>query len=405
MKLNYLLISFFLFFFNHISSQLLITEVYVNTPFNEKLWFEKKENGIPTGEFLLANKHHRGEFIEIYNYSDKDVHLQNWFIQDYIGVFWLPADKIIKPGQFLVIAYSTLQTQPPYLTEFPALFPTTVGKDDQIILQDRIILRNKHENLKLGYSFNGFASLIKSEVKWEYQEEPPTNFTADVWTTPDVFYTVKSIQYNPNGNQSGINDGDYYNNYKATPNPLEATYKPPTQSYESLVLNDYQNNYAYLDWTDNVSDLVDKKCDILIDKVSQPPNSSDLTNYKNCFSYDEMGNMTIISNCDGAGSEPTLPNGYSVDELEAIKNSILISPNPTKASDSYNVTITWSGPAMNKINNIQIFNSVGSPVYGFAPATGITTTTFNLQNQLPGSFIANFVLTTGQVISKNILKW
>jgi hypothetical protein len=405
MKLKHFLISFFLFFFNIVSSQLLITEVYANTPFNEKLWFTKKENGVPTGEFLEAHKHHRGEFIEIYNYSDKDVHLKNWFIQDHIGIFWLPADRIIKSGQLLLFAYSTMRTQPPYLTEFPVYFPTTAGKEDQIILQDQIILRNKHENLKLGYSFDGFNLITKSEVRWEYQAEPPSNFVADAWTKPNEFYAIKSIQYNPNGNQGQINyDGEYYNNYRATPNPLEATYKPPIQNYESLVLNEYQNNYADLDWTNNVTDLVDQKCPIIIDKISQTPNTSNITDDKVCYTYDDAGNM-IVGTCQDQGWTNPGALELSPDELEAIKNSIIISPNPTKSIDSYNVTITWSGPAMNKINNIQVFNAIGNSVYGFAPGNGVNTTTFNLQNQLPGSFIANFVLTTGQVISKNILKW
>ncbi|MGG5209255.1 lamin tail domain-containing protein [Chryseobacterium sp. MIQD13] len=408
MKLKYFLISFFLFLFNIVSSQLMITEVYFNTPFNEKLWFSKKENGVATGEFLEAYKHHRGEFIEIYNYSDKDIYLNNWYIQDYIGTFRLPHDKLIKSGQFMVIAYSTIHTQPPYLTEFPALFPTTAGKESQIILQDQIILRNKHENVKLMYSFNGFSAVNKSEVRWEYRAEPPTNFVSNVWMHPNEFYAVNSIQYNPdpNFNNTQNNDGDTYNNYKATPNPLDATYKPAIQSYESLVMNDFQDNYAYLDWTDNVTDLVDKTCPINIETVSQPADTSDTDAGHNCFSYDEAGNMVFSADCSGKSAPLSkMSSGYSADELEAIKNSIIISPNPTKASDSYNVNITWSGPALDKINNIQIFNSSATTVYGFSPGAGVNTTSFNLQNQLPGSFVANFTLSTGQVISKNILKW
>lgn len=93
----------------------------------------------------------------------------------------------------------------------------------------------------------------------------------------------------------------------------------------------------------------------------------------------------------------------SADELEVIKNSIVIHPNPTKATDNYNVTISWSGAALGKIQSVQVFNSSGSLVYSYIP--GANTTSFNLQNQLPGSFIANFVLNTGQIVSKNILKW
>ncbi|WP_390451274.1 lamin tail domain-containing protein [Chryseobacterium sp. Alg-005] len=398
------MISFFFFSFNFAFSQLKITEIYYNTPFNEKLRFNKKENGVATGEFIDAYKHHRGEFIEIYNYSDKDISLKNWYLQDMEGVFWLPHDKIIKSGQFMVIAYSTM---PAYLTEFPQLFSTTAGKEDQIILQDRILLRNKYESVVLGYSFNGYATVGKSGMIWEYRDEPGFNYIPNVWSTPGDFYTVKSIQYHPDPYYGSLTSNsltqDLYNNYEATPNPLDATFKPPIQNYESLVINDFNNNYAYLDWTDNVNDIVNKLCPINIEKVSQTPNGSYTGNGSACFSYDSAGNLLAGAGCTNESTPPVAVAGYTTDELELIKNSITIYPNPTKASDQYNVTLTWAGPALGKIQSVQVFNSAGGQVYSYTP--GPNTTTFSLQNQLPGAFVANFVLITGQVISKNILKW
>lgn len=87
--------------FNIVQSQIAITEVYANTPFNERLHF----GNISTG-FVDAVKHHRGEFVEIYNYSDKDINLKNWYMKDRQASFNLP-DKILKKGEFMVIAYSS----------------------------------------------------------------------------------------------------------------------------------------------------------------------------------------------------------------------------------------------------------------------------------------------------------
>ena len=369
-------------------SQIAITEVYYDTPFNEKLKFGNETNG-----YVNAIKHHRGEFVEIYNYSDKDINLKGWYLSDNVGVFWFP-EKIIKSGQFMVVAYSTL----PYnRTEFDRLFTTTAGKGDQIILQDKIMLRNHKEKLFLGYTLNYYNLLSKSTVGWEFQqqyqgEKVPTNFIHDIWATPEMFYSVNSLQLNSQ------------NNYmEATPNPLDAIYKPPIQSYDALVKNDYQNYYSFLDWSENVKKIVEAICGISIQKVEQSPNGTYNSGGK-CFTYDTAGNRTIATDCS-ATNPNTSNNGYTSDELEAIKNSIAVYPNPATSNNNNVVNISWSGVAINKINNLKVYTSGAGLVYGFTPTNGINSTSFSLQGQLPGVFVANFTLNTGQVISKNILKW
>jgi hypothetical protein len=383
MKLKSIIPLSFLFFSPSVYSQLVITEVYYNTPYNEKMSFSNDSGTVS------AKKHHWGEFVEIYNISDRDISLKDWYLKDNQGVFWLPTDKIIKKGQFMLIAYSSFPTE---TTPFTELFSTTFGKDSQIIFQDYMLLRNKAEGVTLGRSFNGTTLIEKSRVAWN--DKDAFNFIPNIWQNPALFYNVKSIQYNPNTTD----------NYEATPNPLEATYVPPTQNYEDLIRDDYQQNYSYLDWTENVNELLNRVCQINIEKTVQNPTGT-YDQGSVCFSYDEAGNILTGANCSPSSGPGTVSQGYSTDELEAIRNSIVISPNPTKATDNYNITMTWSGPALNKINNIQVASSVGVIIYGFSPGNGVNTTTFNLQNQLQGAFIANFVLNTGQIISKNILKW
>lgn len=383
---------------NSVNAQLIITEVYANTPANEKLRFGNTATG-----FVNANKHHWGEFVEIFNYSDRDVNLNKWVLKDRQGVFVLP-DKILEKRKFVVIAYSSLAYN---TTPFPELFPTTIGKESQIIYQNEFLLRNKTDEVTLSHKL-GNVAIEKSVVRWEFGSEPVFNFIKNAWSVAGAFYTVKSIQYHPDP-QSTMDptiQPDPYDlyNYTSTPNPLAADYVPAMASYEQLVKDEFQQYYSFLDWADNVYVLVENKCPIKFELVYQTPSGNYSGEGSKCFSYDIAGNMTIGSNCSaGETTPPTGIVGFSTDELEAIKNSIVIYPNPTKAIDNYNVTITWSGAALGKITSVKIFHTLGSLVHTYTPGTN--TTGFSLANHLPGTFIANFSLNSGQIISKNILKW
>ncbi|MEN2436558.1 lamin tail domain-containing protein [Weeksellaceae bacterium A-14] len=399
MKLKFTLFFILnLIFFNNLFSQIIITEVYYDTPYNEKLRFTKKVNGETTEDLIDAVKHHRGEFVEIYNHSDKDINLKNWYLSDKVGVFWFP-EKIIHSGQFMVVAYSTL---PGNTTPFSEYFTTTQGKGSQIILQNKIILRNLRETLSLGYRIGDNGSLIEtSNIKWEFRESQPINFVHEIWGTPAAFYNVKSIQYNPTYSGSGNqNNPDIYDNYMATPNPLEAVYKPATVNYDETVKDSYLDNYAYLDWSENVRALLEQLCSLNIEKIEQSA-SGVFNNGNKCFTYDSSGNRIQATDCSSSSNTNTVGNEYNGDQLEEIKNSIVLYPNPTQSQ----VTIKWSGAALNKIYNLQVYSAAGTVVFGYNASNSNSSVTFSLQNQLPGVFVANFILNTGQVISKNILKW
>ncbi|WP_304343887.1 lamin tail domain-containing protein [Chryseobacterium koreense] len=371
-------------------SQIAITEVYYDTPYNEKLDYTLQGSQ----ESYPVRYHHRGEFIELYNYSDKDINLKDWYVSDYSGNYKLP-DKILKSGEFVVVVYSPLIVD---TTPFTDLFPTTVGKEDKIINQDKILLRNKREVVKVGYLVGGVKPIPLGSMGWSFSSEPTSNYVANAWTIPNICYTVKSL--NLSGLPQYPNQTNTYS--EATPNPLESSFKPPIQNYETLMLDVLVQNYGFLDWSENVANLIENKCPISIDNIQQTPTGT-FNSGEKCFTFDIAGNNTTSSDCI---SSPTNPNGneYTYDELEAIKNSIAIYPNPAISNNGYVVYISWSGPAIDKIYNLQVYNSGAQLVYGFLPTIGIGSVSFSLQGQLPGAFVANFTLNTGQVISKNILK-
>lgn len=380
---NYFL-NLFLLFSISLSSQIKITEIYHDTPYNERMTLF---NGT-TQQEENARRHHWGEFIEIYNYSDKDIRLENWYIRDLFGVFWLPQDKIIKSGEFMVVVYSapTVNTTP-----FTELFSTTQGKDNQIIKQNAILMDNYKESVYLGYALGGQVPLDKGSYGWVLPKS--SNRVKAAYTQPGICYTVKSYQLTSNG---------YYS--LAYPNPLDAVYKPPIEHFEDIVFNDYIKYYSYLDWSDNVLNLINNICSISIEKIQQIPNGTYNSGGK-CFNYDTPGSNTDAYDCAVSNGSNNQGTGHTYDELLNIKNSIKVYPNPVSAGNQYTVNITWDGPALNQIYDLQVYNGNGGYVFGYQPKNGINYTTFSLQNQLPGIFIVNFTLNTGQVVSKNILKW
>ena len=376
----------FVFIVNSISAQIVITEVFFDTPYSERLYRLNMSNQ----QIEEARRHHWGEFIEIYNYSDRDLSLQNWYVQDKLGTFWLPGNKVIKSGELMVIAYSKLGYN---TTPFTELFSRTHGKESQVILQDQILLRNKREIVKLGYNaIDGKVPLQKALLEWN-EPTPQYNHIAFTWQTPDACYGANS--YNLTSN----------NTYVLAPsNPLEAAYKPPIQKYEDIMKDVYQQYYSYLDWGEFVRELVNKICGINIPLEQQAP-SGTYTSAGKCFQYDIAGNQTEATDCGSPSTDNPPSTGYTSDELDEIKNYISVYPNPATAANQYLVNIGWGGPAINAVYNVEVYSSGGSFIYSFTPTNGISSTSFSLANQLPGVYVARFILNTGQILTKNILKW
>lgn len=298
-KITYFIVLLFLT--NALNAQIVITEIFYNTPYNERLNIPNQS----TQQMEEARKHHWGEFIEIYNFSDRDLSLQNWYIQDRLATVWLPAEKIIKSGDFMVIAYSTLRANS---TPFTELFSRTKGKESQIYYQNQILLRNKRETVTLGYNaINNMVPLSKGLFEWS-EQTTLSNYVPYAWQIPDVCYTRDSYNLTANGT------------YVLAPsNPLEAAYKPPIQKYEDIMKDVYQENYSYIDWGEFVREIVNKICGISI-SLEQQPVSGTYTGAGKCFQYDIAGNRDIATDCTSPTTSNPPATEYTSDELDEIKN-------------------------------------------------------------------------------------
>ncbi|MFP5040289.1 lamin tail domain-containing protein [Parasediminibacterium sp. JCM 36343] len=390
LKNTFILFVLMFWFYNPAISQISITEVYYNTPFNEMLQVNRYE----------TKRHHLGEFIELYNYSDKDINLSDWFISGKSFKFYLP-DKIIKSGQLMVVTYQSHTAYTDFL-DFFQLTDHLKYSPDQVIYQSDFMLRNRYGRVSLGQRLHNtscervVSNLNGNVFGWGFSDEPASNFINDIAQHPADFYKVKSLQYN--NSNSLIYD---------RPNPLSlpASVTIPTQIYDDLVSFFYQTNYAYLNYYENIANILNNSCSNSILKSSQQPStySYGQTPISICFNYDNAGDGTgITTNCSIV-TPPGPSTNFTPDILQAISNDIIVYPNPTKNSK---VSVAWKGSAIGKISSILISDYLGNCILYYPDATNISNPfSCTFTSITTSSYKALFTLTTGQAITKYILKF
>ncbi|WP_449400495.1 T9SS type A sorting domain-containing protein [Chryseobacterium wanjuense] len=182
---------------------------------------------------------------------------------------------------------------------------------------------------------------------------------------------------------------------------MDATIKPLIKPLDDYFGTQLTDNYDQVTWDINAENLLINFCNISIPAVSQNQNTTPTSGGKS-FIYDTAGNSSA-SSIYNPGTNPTLPNGYSSDELLQIKNAIILSPNPTY--DIVNVNIT--GIAQGKVISVNVLSGNGSLLFTKTDLNNSANYffTFNLSNQITGVYIANFTLNTGQVVTKNVIKY
>jgi hypothetical protein len=382
------------------TAQIAITEVYYNTPYSES----KKR--IPSSN--TSNKyseHHLGEFIELYNYTTEDIPLNGWYLRDNAGVYYFPADAVIKSGDFLLVAYKPFDSQYLY---FPKFFPNTKGQETKILYQFRLVLNNLGEKVKLFTSGNGLLKDVLpkdkpplstvlidvDKVQWENTGLLPSNYDkkSSIGDGSTANYNINSLQ------RSGENS---YNENNKT-NPLTALYKPAMVNYQDvpLVKNFRRNNYARLTWSQYVDRILKNTCNYPVPITEQSNSSYVLTTTKQCFKHDAAGNMDVKENCSSTTTSTTSSAANLQNDPEQIKNRIKIYPNPVSSL----VTLTWDNEVNNLISQMKIVALNGAYTVSVPKNASGYTFTADLTLQPKGIYVLIITLNSGQTLSKSIVK-
>ncbi len=159
-----------------------------------------------------------------------------------------------------------------------------------------------------------------------------------------------------------------------------------------------KENYALLTWSSYVSQLLNNTCNYAIPLVEQPYSQYVLTNSTQCFGHDAAGNMTSKGCLLGSQSSNSTSNLQ--DNPEQIKNRIQVYPNPTSSL----VTVAWDQEVNLLIAQMRIVSLSGA--FDVTVPKNVTGYTYsaNLSLQPAGIYILSVTLTSGQTISKNIMK-
>jgi len=384
-----------------IAAQIAITEVYYDTPFSER----------------GGSNPNLGEFVELYNYTKENISLEGWFLRDNTNSYPFPKGTVIKSGDFLIVAYKR-QNGSPY---FPNFFPNTKGQESKILYQDKLVFNNFNDGVVLftqgstlakDVSIPEFLQVEVDKAGWlvpEYIRLPSNNrykYERKKFVTPFSNYNPKTAEgdgskadyYIKSLQKSG--EDTYNENNKA--NPLTALYKPALVEYKNslAVKNVYQNHYALLTWAYYVNQILNNTCSYSISVIEQSNSGFAVTSTEQCFKHDAAGNMDVKSSCTSTTTSSSTSAANLQNDLEEIKNRIVIYPNPTSSK----VTITWDSEVNKLISQMKIVALNGAYTVSVPQSASNYTFTADLSAQTAGIYILLVSLTTGNSVSKSIIK-
>lgn len=389
MKKSLLLLLFISVGFSY--GQIKITEVYYDSPFLEDIYHYSNENQLNPTPFL----HHMGEYIELYNYSTEDIPLRGWALADYVSRYEFPVNAVIKAGKYIVVVYRG-PGQPDYFNSF---FPNNPGTVDQIFYQDKIVLNNFREGVRLlmGYIRGvNCKNKVLQEVSWGLYNGGYNILLDNVWAEESnnvgTFNFYVSSFHLLGENLYGINPAD----------PLESSYVPEMQNLEDIPQVQEALTEVLTDFTWDIYSemLLNTTCNVAINDVEQIPSDTYLTTGK-CFNYDNSGNNESSVDCaPPAPPIPTSSTEYTSEEMEDFSSLIVLAPNPTSST----ITANWSGAILGHITEMQVANTSGVSLNVSSITPAQDNTLIYLTSQPTGIYIVKFILDSGQFISKNVIK-
>jgi hypothetical protein len=386
--------------------QIVITELNYDTPYSEKA--------------SLTIKHHSGEYIELYNYTNEDIPLKGWFITDNAGKYDFPDDAIIRSEDFIIVAYRKNHS----LNYFPQFFPNTIGQENKIFYQDKIIMYNTRDCINIHYGYikdiiispDDRIGVHSTDVRnisfqkcWKNENingnwtggdtvqqnfsEVSNGFDSTTLNNDYNYYEKESMHYNGNSN-SLVN---FHNGFVS---PLSSNYLPPTQDLQTITQEIVHPHYDQFTWASNATKIINNQCPIAIPLETQEPSEVYLASGR-CFVYDINGNAINSNSCvPSIINNPPPPLEYTAEQIAAFEASITIFPNPTMG----NITINWDTILNGNIQTIGIGNVNGIHVTQQTITPIQTSTNIDISTQPMSIYIVKFTLNTGQYFSKNIIK-
>lgn len=386
------------------TSQVAITEVYYDTPFLEDI-YHYSYNGLPNPNSLY---HHIGEYIELYNYTSEDIPLKGWAITDFATKYVFPDNAIIKSNDFIIVAYGNTDSD-----YFPSLFPNTQGQEDKIYYQNKIMLRNEKERLSIrigqlrGVMYNNELR-ASHRMTWG---DNGTQTPIDNGNEHSLYGSSGNTYYKESLHLNSFNSTTNYTNVTynsesytvGVATPLSAIFVPTTQNLLDItnVVQLFNSAYTNLTYEYEVMQIINTVCEDNVPIIEQIPSDTFLANGK-CFNYDNSGNTIEAVDCliPTNNTNPVNPTEYTNLELDNFNSLISVSPNPL----INNCNANWSGEVIGKINQIEIFNMGNMLVSSYQISINQIQQQLLFNNSPSGVYIVKFVLNTGQIISKNVIK-
>lgn len=372
-------------------SQIYITEVNFDVPVSERMH--------------LTPEAHYGEFIELYNFTDKDINLTGWALVDLYSQFYFPENTVIKSQDFLVVAYkSDLSSNQNPIIDF---YPSSHGNEQKIIYQNIIVLRNLREKVKLVATKIGTTKLksykIIDEIKYKTQNIYKNNqldYTDYPLFQIDNSYVEIDTESGEELNYTEYPSLHFYPSpVIAAPDPFQTLHVPEVESYGNFFNQILEDNYNNILHDEAVNELVNNTCENQVPIISQET-SLQLTDEKKCALYDVSGNLVQWVSCDGSNNNPGVNVGYTEEELQQILAAINVFPNPTTGY----FTIQWDQQYVGVVNQIQLASFSGINIFTSNDLSNFNHLNVQIYNHPQGLYIATILLNTGQFLSKNILK-
>lgn len=389
-----------------LNAQIAITEVYYDTPFSET-----KEN---------TNLHHSGEYIELFNYTTEDINIGGWILADEDGSFIFPNNTIIQSDKAILVAYIPAGATYPFI---PSLFPTIQGQEEEsrVIYQNKIVLNNYKEELSLYMTSIRGIILPRHQIIHNVKVQFPDNlnsynpYSINKWDNSTMnsnggyntnydFYK-KSLQINTQEefqNNILINtQGQLSTSKYRTATPLELDFPYELVPLESIgaVIDAILNNYDHFIGNSGVLDLLNNFCDKYVALISENVISHSIISER-CSEYDEAGNFIgLLDTCPQSRQE----ENEEPEELlaqEDFSSKVWVAPNPTRSK----TTIFWEKDIEDLIAEIIVVPVNGGQHIPITYAKIEASADVNLATYPSGIYVVRFTFTSGQTVTKSIIK-